>query len=502
MRSNRSGRRWHLYALGLLVVVMATLGVLEIGPPSSSARTSRQIVTAQRGVVQSTVTATGAVEAGTDDQVNFKTSGVLNSINVSLGQHVSKGQLIATLNPTNAELSLSAARKSLTAARDSLTAAENGTSSSSSGGSGSSTSNGASLTGRASGTEFVSFVTRVPGGKGRRPSGKGHKPSRSGRGGRSGAGSTPKVGGASSGSGRPSSGTSTGASSASASSSTTTTPSPSAIASAKASVYTARENLRTAEQALAETRLYAPASGTIASLSNLVPGDSVSAGATTSGAASSTSSSSGSSSGASSSSSSAFTEIVNRSTLTMTVSFSESDITKVRVGQPATVTFDALSGVELAGKVTQISSVGTSTSGVVSYSATITLNQTDHRVRPGMSASASVVVSQVQGVTLPNQAISGSGSTGTVNLLSGGHTSQKEVAVGLRGDNRTQIVSGLSVGQQVVVTINLPALGSSSSSSSSGGTLGGGGRFGGGGQTFFRGGSVAFPVGGGFGGGG
>ena len=54
----------------------------------------------------------------------------------------------------------------------------------------------------------------------------------------------------------------------------------------------------------------------------------------------------------------------------------------------------------------------------------------------------------------------------------------RQVIVGLRGTSRTQIVSGLSAGQQLQVTVTLPALGSTSSSSSAAGsgTLGGTGK--------------------------
>jgi hypothetical protein len=47
-------RPWYLYLLAGVVVVLAVLAVAEIGPPTSSARTSTQIVTAEKGVVQST----------------------------------------------------------------------------------------------------------------------------------------------------------------------------------------------------------------------------------------------------------------------------------------------------------------------------------------------------------------------------------------------------------------------------------------------------------------
>jgi multidrug efflux pump subunit AcrA (membrane-fusion protein) len=175
----------------------------------------------------------------------------------------------------------------------------------------------------------------------------------------------------------------------------------------------------------------------------------------------------------------------------MTVAFSESDITKVKVGQPANITLDALSGTELAGHVSSISPTGTTSSSVVSYDATITLDQTDPRVRPGMSASATVIVQQARGVTLPNQAVTGTGSTGTVQLMRHGKTVTQPVITGLRGTSRTQIVSGVSAGQQVQVTVSLPALGTTSTSSSGARIGAGGGRFGAGGFG-----------GGGFGGGG
>jgi multidrug efflux pump subunit AcrA (membrane-fusion protein) len=183
----------------------------------------------------------------------------------------------------------------------------------------------------------------------------------------------------------------------------------------------------------------------------------------------------------------------------MTVAFSESDITSVKVGQTATVSIDALSGVELGAHVTSISPVGTTSSNVVSYDATLTLDQNNTKVRPGMSATATVITAQAQGVTVPNQAVTGSGSVGTVDVMKSGKTVTQQVVVGLRGSSRSQIISGLTSGEQLQVTETLPALGTTSttsSSTSSSGTLGGGG-FGGGGGGLFRGGGG----GGGFAGG-
>ena len=533
---DRPSRPWLLYALGVVAIVVAALAVSEIGPPTSSARSSKQIVTAEQGVVQSTVTGSGNVAAGTDVTVNFNASGTLQDVYVKEGQHVNGGQLLADLDPTSANLQLSQAQLQLTSAEDQLTCLQDqttancgsgGSSGSGSSGSGSSgSSNTTGYTPSSSGT--VEFATFKPGSdKNKKPtSGSGGTPTKSGT---KVTKTTPSVTVTvvvpSTTRSSPSGGGSSAAKTSSTPTTTTTaTPSPSSLASAQAAVYSAQAAVHSAETAINDTKLYAPTSGTIASLSSLTPGDAVSGGGSSSGSSSSSSSSSSGSSGtaatggaatagslggsgsSSSGSSSGFAEIVNTNSLTMTVAFSESDISKVKVGQPATVTLDALAGVELAAHVSSISLVGTTSSSVVSYDATLTLDQNDSRVKPGMSASASVITGQASGVTVPNAAVTGSGSLGTVNLMKNGKTISQQVVVGLRGDSRTQIISGVSAGDQLVITIALPSLSSTSTSGSSGsGTLGGGGLggfggggLGGGGGAFFRsgGGGAAFRGGG------
>jgi multidrug efflux pump subunit AcrA (membrane-fusion protein) len=538
-------RNWYLYVLALLGVALLVAAILAIGPASSSTRTSREVVTAERGIVQSTVSASGNIAAATNVEANFSTSGNLSQVYVHVGQHVREGQLLATLDPTADQLSVDQARESLTAAQDELTEVENGTATGSTGSGGASTgsagntSNADTAAGRSS--EFVSedqvggltqtttrrTTTTKTGGRPGRSSGSSSKSSSAKT---SGSGSSKG-----SGTPRTRSGSAPSGSSTRTTTTTSTTPSPSSIASAQASVYSAQLNLHNAENTLAATRLYAPASGTIVSLASLNPGDQVSSGSasssssdsssnsgssSTNGTGSSGTSTAGTGSGAStagslgssfassssnSSSSSGFAEIVDANRLTMTVAFSESDISKIHVGQAATVTLDALSGVELAAHVASISALGTTSSDVVSYDATLDLDQTNPQIKPGMSASATVITKQAAGVTLPNAAVSGTGSTSDVRVLKNGQTVSTPVVVGLRGTSRTQIVSGLSSGTQVVVITTLPAL-STRSSSSSGSTsgasrFGGVGGFGGGGFGGAGFGGGGFRGGGSFGGG-
>jgi multidrug efflux pump subunit AcrA (membrane-fusion protein) len=381
-------RRSASYMLAAIAIAAIVLGVSNLGTPTSSARTSKEVVEAAQGVVQNTVSGTGNVEPGVEDDVNFSTNGTLTSIDVKVGQHVTKGELLATLDPSSAELTLSAARATLTAAQDEATSA----------------------TGDASASDEVQ------------------------------------------------------------------------VESDEATV-------NADEKAVAETKLYAPVSGTIAAMAGDSVGEAISNGADASAGSdddSSTASSTTAGSDTSTASSTAFAEIINSKTMTMTVSLSESDISEVKVGQSATISFSALSGVELAARVTSISPLGTEDDDVVSYDATLTIYQQNSKVLPGMSATAAIITSQAQGVTVPTDAVTdASGTSGTVNVEENGKVVSKQVVVGLKGSERDQIVSGLNAGQRVVVTIALPSLSSSSSSTSSTSatTLGGSAGFTGGAPT-------------------
>jgi len=210
---------------------------------------------------------------------------------------------------------------------------------------------------------------------------------------------------------------------------------------------------------------------------------------------------SSSSSGASGGSS--FITLAQVSRFKMEVSLSESDIGSVKVGQPATVTVNAASGEQFAARVTDIgvlssSSSSGSSSSAVSYPVTLSLDQTAKRLKAGMSATADIVTSEVTGLAVPSQALSG--STVTVQAADGTQTTRR-VQTGVVGDATTQVVSGLKVGDKVVVRSTAAALGGALGGSDQadsairsrlgggglGGGLGGGGGFVGGGPGGLRG---------------
>jgi uncharacterized membrane protein YgcG len=158
----------------------------------------------------------------------------------------------------------------------------------------------------------------------------------------------------------------------------------------------------------------------------------------------------------------------------LVVPLSESEVVQVHVGQPATVTVEALEGAKLAAHVVSIATLSTSNSGVVSYPVTFQLDQAASNLKPGMSASAEVVVKQAEGLNVPTSAISGK----AVTVVRGGKRVRQPVVTGLAGNSSTIILSGLNVGDEVVLPV--ASTGSGASITSKLGGRGGGGLGGGG----------------------
>ena len=237
---------------------------------------------------------------------------------------------------------------------------------------------------------------------------------------------------------------------------------PATLAQDHAQVLQAQATLTTAHQTLAQTVLRAPMSGTVSEVNGIV-GQSVSGGGTTSlaGASSSSSSATGtgsSSTGTGSGSSSGLVDLVDLSGMEVTAAFSESDASKIRLGQAGTVTVSALPNEELAAHVIAIDVSGTSSSGVVEYTVTLALDRTASGLKPGMSANASVTTAERDNVlNVPSAAVTGTGTSARVTVVRNGKQESVNVVAGLKGDSTTEIVSGVKAGVQVVTSTGLTA---------------------------------------------
>ncbi|MBO3748911.1 HlyD family efflux transporter periplasmic adaptor subunit [Streptosporangiaceae bacterium NEAU-GS5] len=204
----------------------------------------------------------------------------------------------------------------------------------------------------------------------------------------------------------------------------------------------ARNTYNQAQRVLGTMVLTAPFAGTITTINGQVGGSSNGSSQGASAASASTSSSS---------SSSGFMEMLDTKRLQIVGNFTESDVTKLKVGQTATITFDALPGVSANGKVTLIDPNPTTSNNVVEYAATIALSGVPSTVRLGQTATVTVVVGKSEDALLvPSTAVSSAGGRTTVRVLAGSQQVARTVSVGVQGDAMTEITSGLQEGEQVV----------------------------------------------------
>jgi multidrug efflux pump subunit AcrA (membrane-fusion protein) len=176
--------------------------------------------------------------------------------------------------------------------------------------------------------------------------------------------------------------------------------------------------------------------------------------------------------------------IITPGVFEVTGSVSDALVNEIAVGQSAQVVA-AGSSQAASGKVTAVAEQATVTSGVASFPVTVVLSGANPSLRPGMSASVNVVINQVVGVvTVPTSAVHTTGAGSTVTLFNNGKPVAVPVTVGAADATRTQIVSGLKVGDEVVIatiTSTIPSSGTGLGRGLGGGGFGGGAGFGGGG---------------------
>lgn len=140
------------------------------------------------------------------------------------------------------------------------------------------------------------------------------------------------------------------------------------------------------------------------------------------------------------------------------ISLNEVDAATVQVGDKASITFDAVSGLTLTGKVTSLDIVGTVSQGVVNYNAKITLDSSDARIKPGMSASATITTATKDNVlTVPVGAIKIQNEASYVQVLKNGVPTNVSVTLGVSNDTDSEVVSGLSEGEKIIIKTIAPS---------------------------------------------
>lgn len=154
------------------------------------------------------------------------------------------------------------------------------------------------------------------------------------------------------------------------------------------------------------------------------------------------------------------------------ISMNEVDVAKIKLGQKATLTFDAIPELTIAGEVAEIDSVGTVSQGVVTYNVKINFDTEDARIKPAMSVSAAIITDMKQDIlVVPNSAVKTQNGTtyvegfgaplpppadGLPGSISKVAPNKIPVVTGISNDSETEIVSGLEVGDEIVTRTIMP----------------------------------------------
>lgn len=146
----------------------------------------------------------------------------------------------------------------------------------------------------------------------------------------------------------------------------------------------------------------------------------------------------------------------------------EADIAKVKEGQKVRFTVDSYADDYFYGTVTQVRNEATTTSNVVTYTVVIGIDNSDMKLKPGMTANVEIITAEEKGVMLvPNQAlrfyIDDSDKAKRykdrgVWIIKNGKPERVSVKIGVSDDDNTQILeSALKIGDEVIVSKELSA---------------------------------------------
>ena len=232
----------------------------------------------------------------------------------------------------------------------------------------------------------------------------------------------------------------------------------------QAAVAVAQVNLQAAQRNLAEATLTATTGGLVAAVN-------IAAGSSVGGSAGSSSSSSASASHA--------IVVIAPGLFQVTGSISDSQVGQVALGERARVT-PAGSAQALDGKVSAVAEQATITSGVATFPVTVTLNDPAPALRSGMSVSVSVIVSQsVDVLSVPTGAVHTTAGVSTVQVLVNNVPQQRTVETGASDALHTEIISGVTATDEVVIAVITSSVPSTSNGNGAGLFTGGGGGRGG-----------------------
>ena len=413
-------RRWIWVAAAVVVLALIVYGVEHALTADATVKPkAAATVAVDRGAVTTAVATTGTLQPAQTRSLSFAVKGTVESISVRAGSTVGAGQTLAKVDDTDAaktvddaQSALDDAETALTTARDN--AAKTSTSTTSCGtnvaAAWTSTSPTASPSASASATASPTATATATASPTKSATRTASPATTSTRGG--------STGGSKSGSGSCSS---TGSGSSGGSGSGQGQQSGDQILSAQQRVTQATTTLEEAQEALDGATITAPIAGRIISVSGKV-GSQVSAGST-------------------------FVTLADVYDMQISADYPEADADRLAVKQTGAITLADRPGESFKATVVQVDPTGTSDGTMVRYGVLLAFVDAPTDLLVGQTANVQVTTgSKADVLRVPSTAVHNvQGDTGTV--LKGGV--QTKVGVGLRGDQYTEITSGLTEGDQV-----------------------------------------------------
>jgi HlyD family secretion protein len=205
----------------------------------------------------------------------------------------------------------------------------------------------------------------------------------------------------------------------------------------------AKISLKNAQEDLANSKIYAPFDGIVSQVQGQV--------------------------GALATNGQALLTLIDDSKVKLPVQVDETQISLVKLGQSAEISSDSLSKLskdKFTGKVTRISPNGTLQSNIAVFYATVTIDNANRQLRPGMNAEAEIIAEELpDAVQVPRRAVETVRERSYVTLVKGEDSERKRVEIGPDDGSNVVITSGVQPGDEVL----LPSRKTSSQSSDSAG---------------------------------
>ena len=139
--------------------------------------------------------------------------------------------------------------------------------------------------------------------------------------------------------------------------------------------------------------------------------------------------------------------LVNNGGLKIETYVSETDVTKINIGNTVNVTLDAFgTGTTFPATVTTIDSAETQVNGTPSYLVTLHFTNSEPQIKDGMTGNVRIVLAEKDNViVVPSRLVINNGNQDFVLVKTATGTKQEQVQIGLvSGDGMTEITSGIN----------------------------------------------------------